>query len=319
LPDPARELLEPLTPLPVGRVPRVMVVTLASGNYQRMGVEMLESAATYFCRACNLTLLLMTDQHDGVPGLGGRLTVHHVPWRPWPQSTISKCADVHQIDALVRAHDFVLFLDADMAFVSEVTLEDVWGEYVAVEHPYYPRNARGWCGQWGGDPDSTGRAGFDRHGKFTFCQYPYERNPRSLAYIPTQYGKDGPGWTSGNAYYLQGALFGGTGVRFSQLCATMAANVAADAAAGIVAQFHDESHLNALLLPRYNRTRVLGFAYMHPPLESAGSFTWVQVDRPRLLHRAKDADALRKEPTAPAPTATPVLGVSAALVAATIG
>ena len=209
-----------------------MVVSLASGLYRQFGLDLMESAAKYFCSECNLTLLLMTDRVDGLPSLGGRLVTHQVPWRPWPRSTISKCTDVNQRDALIREQDFAMFLDADLLFMSEVHLADMYGDYVAVEHPYYPRNDRGWCGKWGGDAASTQRNGFDKNGVFTFCQYPYDRDARSTAYIPLEYGKIGPGWNSGNSYYLQGALFGGTGDRFSQLCATMTANVATDDSKG---------------------------------------------------------------------------------------
>jgi len=228
LPDPDEEAKEPLAPLPVGRQPNVLVVTLASGNYRQFGVELMESAVKHFCKECNLTLLIMTDDTDGLPSLDGRLIAGQVPWRPWPRSTISKCTDLLPYDDLIRRQDFAIFLDADLVFVGDVTLDEVWGDYVAVEHPYYPRNDRGWCGKWGGDWESTQPNGFDKNGRFTFCQYPYEFSPRSKAHIPLGYGKKGPTWDSGNSYYLQGALFGGTGIRFSQLCATMAANVAED-------------------------------------------------------------------------------------------
>ena len=63
--------------------------------------------------------------------------------------------------------------------------------------------------------------------------------------------------------------------------------------------FHDESHLNALMLFRYDRTRILDFSYMYPPLESAAAFTWIKVDRPRIMHRSKDLDVTRRPPTDP--------------------
>ena len=72
-----------------------------------------------------------------------------------------------------------------------------------------------------------------------------------------------------------------------------------------MAIFHDESHLNALLLHRYGRTRILGFEFMYPPFESAPAFTWIKVDRPRLMHRHKDLDAMRKPPTKAPATEAP--------------
>ena len=271
------EAAEVLTPFPDGRQPRAMVVSLASGLYRQFGLDLMESAAKYFCTTCNLTLLLLTDRVDDLPSLGGRLIGHVVPWRPWPRSTISKCTDLAPLNDLIRMQDLVLYMDADLVFVGEVTLADVWGDYVAVEHPFYPRNHAGFCGKWGGDVASTGAHGFDRNGRFTFCQYPYERNTKSRASIPLEYGKDGPTFTSGNAYYLQGALFGGTGLRFSQLCSTMAANVAEDDAAGVWARARGQRGVARPAVGDLTRMR---------PASGLPSFPARQASRPSSTTRA---------------------------------
>ena len=66
--------------------------------------------------------------------------------------------------------------DADVRFMEHVELADIGADLMGVEHPMYPRYDYGWCKPK--DPSTRG-----------FCQFPYDRNPKSKAFIPDGHGR----------------------------------------------------------------------------------------------------------------------------------
>ena len=66
--------------------------------------------------------------------------------------------------------------DADVRFMERVELVDIGADLMGVEHPMYPRYEYGWCKP--GDPNTRG-----------FCQFPYDRNKKSNAFIPDGHGR----------------------------------------------------------------------------------------------------------------------------------
>ena len=72
--------------------------------------------------------------------------------------------------------------------------------------------------------------------KYPVMLFTYERNKKSLAYIPP-YQKE-------PYHYYMGGLNGGRVREFLQMCETLAENIRIDYQNGIIARFHDESHIN---------------------------------------------------------------------------
>jgi histo-blood group ABO system transferase len=66
----------------------------------------------------------------------------------------------------------------------------------------------------------------------------YDRNPESLAYVPVGQGK----------MYYAGGFNGGKSEVFMKMAAQIADNVLIDQEKGIVALWHDESHMNRYLI-----------------------------------------------------------------------
>jgi len=287
--------------------PKVAVITVGAGKYRRFALELLHSAAVFFCAdRCERHLLLLTSKVDDLTDadlqpdpLFPRIVPAVVPFREWPQSTLNKCSDIlEHFSSTLAQMDFVLFLDADTRFVAPVALEEVYGVLVGVEHPYYPRYARGFCGRYGNAP-ATNMHGFDDKGAWTFCQYPYHRGAESVAQIDLSLGKTPPVFDTGNSFYFQGALFGGTGPYFMYACDSIDKATKADTAQGHLASFHDESQLNAFLLRHMDITRVLNssFIYPEPPLDKQFNFEWLFDNgiKPVVVHRVKDTNELRHD------------------------
>ncbi len=71
-------------------------------------------------------------------------------------------------------------------------------------------------------------------------------------------------------------------------------------ATGVVASFHDESHLNAFLLRHMDIVHVIDSSHIYPepPIDKNFNMEWlfnVQKLTPHIVHRAKNTDDLRKE------------------------
>jgi hypothetical protein len=95
-------------------------------------------------------------------------------YRDWPESGLYKYHDVKEaLGDVIRASDFFIFMDADCGFNEDTGIMDVGADLFVVEHPMYPRDDLGWCEK------ATGQA---------MCGFPYDRNPRSHAYIPPEEG-----------------------------------------------------------------------------------------------------------------------------------
>ena len=72
--------------------------------------------------------------------------------------------------------------------------------------------------------------------KYPPLLFTYERNKNSLAYIPPHQKE--------KYHYYMGGFNGGRTAEFLKLCETLAKNIRVDYENGIIARFHDESHIN---------------------------------------------------------------------------
>ncbi len=116
--------------------------------------------------------------------------------------------------------DFVFFLNANMRFIQKVGKEILPINYesglMGVLHPGYYRSKKD--------------------------ELPYERNPKSQAYIP---------YIKGIKYhYFMGGFNGGKTEKFIELCEVCQQHIMEDNANNIIAAFHDESHINAYFLQK---------------------------------------------------------------------
>lgn len=84
--------------------------------------------------------------------------------------------------------------------------------------------------------------------------FPYERNPKSAAYIPYGQGK----------VYVPGGINGGKTKEFLDFCKYCSENTHKDLAKRFVAIWHDESYTNKYILDK--NPLILPITYMYPVL-----------------------------------------------------
>uniref|UniRef100_A0AAQ4RQ46 Globoside alpha-1,3-N-acetylgalactosaminyltransferase 1-like n=3 Tax=Gasterosteus aculeatus TaxID=69293 RepID=A0AAQ4RQ46_GASAC len=212
--------------------PRVAVVLFAVGKYTRFLKGFLESAEKYFLVGFRVTYYIFTDNKGDVPtiklGKGRKISVVTIPSvNRWQEVVLGrmKWATI-TIDKQIRNEaDYLYMMDIDSVFHNDFGAESL-SPLSAVLHRGYYKNTRR-------------------------DQFPYERRPKSMAYIPTDEGD----------YYYTAAVWGGyleDMYRLVKYCYTQSEE---DAKNDIEAVWQEESHLNKYLL--YNKpTKVLSPEYL---------------------------------------------------------
>lgn len=137
----------------------------------------------------------------------------------WPDNTLRRFEIFLRIEDELKNFEYIYFVNANMRCVRHIKEEEFlpMGEnqnLVVVQHAgYYQKPIE---------------------------EYPYETNPQSLAYVPIKCAK----------YYVMGSLNGGKSACYMDMVRKLAANIKIDLNNGIIAKWHDESHLNNYILNR---------------------------------------------------------------------
>lgn len=161
-----------------------------------------------------------------------RDNVSVIPWekKGWPHDTMMRFEAFLSLSSELKQYDYVFWMNANTRCVGKVGREilpsDIHENLVCVKHPYFDLD----------DPEN----------------YTYERNEESTAYIPQGEG----------VAYVSGGFYGGKPDAFLKLCRTCKRNQDEDAAHGITAIWHDESHLNKYILNK--SPLILPDAYLWP-------------------------------------------------------
>jgi histo-blood group ABO system transferase len=202
---------------------KICILSVATNKYIRFVDALYESIGRNFLIGHDLHYLLFTD-YERQPH--GNVTVRRVSHEPWPYPTLRRYSYFLLERDLILQSDYCFYLDVDMRVDSEVG-DEVLGELVATLHPYKIWESN--------------------------TEFPYERDPRSLAYIP--YG-------DGEKYFC-GGFIGGSSGSFIRMSEVIAERVNRDLGNGLIAVWHDESHLNRYLID--NRpTTILTPSYCYP-------------------------------------------------------
>lgn len=217
------------------------VLTVATRHYYEYWERMVRSAEHNLCDDIKVNFHVFTDRYDSVSNF--RPTSPHVTVTPheienfgWPEATIKRYQIILKFQEEFT-EDYLLHLDADMLFKTSLSTLfeelDLEKEITLVLHPGYYR------------PKRLLRIKF-------YLQYPryslvdcklklklggvgaWETNKKSRAYVARKYRK----------HYFCGATWFGPRSKVLEFSDTLAKNVDIDMNSGIMAKWHDESHLN---------------------------------------------------------------------------
>jgi len=201
---------------------KICIVTIATNQYLQFVDRLLTDIENHFLPGHEFHLLLCTD-HD--VETSDNVRVSSIGHKPWPEPAMKKYNYINAEAEFLKDFDYIYLFDADVGIVAPVG-EEVMVDLVGVLHPYKILEDK--------------------------SVYPYEKNKNSTAYIAD----------SDHDKYYAAAFVGGKSETFLKMAKTIAERVEEDERNGIIAKWHDESHLNKYF--NENPPVALSPSYMFP-------------------------------------------------------
>ena len=192
---------------------KIAILYIATGRYICFWENFYQSMERLFLPSFEKTYFMFTDHTD--LEYPKNVICTYVGQLPWPGPTLKRFDFFWRVHDQLKKYDFTFFLNANMLPIREIgpeILPDSKQKLMLVDHFY-----------WSGQPRE---------------RWPYDTNPYSTACIlPTE----------GN-HYVMGGFNGGITQDYLHLIETLKKNTEIDEQKGIVAAWHDESHLNRYLI-----------------------------------------------------------------------
>lgn len=241
---------------------------VATGKYISFIKPLIDSAEKYFCPMHKRTYLIFTDarsfedrahyvQELENTDYESKVLIIDQKRLGWPYDTLMRFSVYKNHKDLFEDVDYIFATDADMLFVDREGNE-ILSDRVATQHPGFEKNKP----LWG-------------------IETPYERNPKSTAFIPFGEG----------TYYFAGGFYGGSHEEFFKMMDIVTHNISLDLETyNYIAVWHDESHLNRYFIDN-PPTRILDRSYCYPENGRAKGYPECQ---PKLLALDKNHNEIRE-------------------------
>jgi len=188
---------------------KILILTIATNKYIQFVERLYDNIEENFLNGHEIQGLLFTE-HD--VETSDNIKVSKIDHEDWPMPTLKRYNYFMKEKDYISQFDYCYYFDVDMGIVGKVG-DEVLGDLVATMHPYqslYPKEQR-----------------------------TYDRNPKSLAYVPA--GEEGE-------LYYAGGFNGGSTKRFLEMAEVLADRVTKDLENDVIALWHDESQMNRYLI-----------------------------------------------------------------------
>ena len=230
------------------------IIFIGTGNYIGFFKEWKRCIDAYFLNDVKKELFVFSDTEV----VGENVTFNKVEGYKWPWATLYRFKMMLEAKKDLEKFDYVFYVDSDLHPRSDILLEDLTAgmPLVGVHHPGNFVN-----------PD----------------WYTWEDNKASSAFIPGDMSDYGS-----RAVYFQGCLWGGNSKEVIKLCEELDKLIGKDEELGLVAKWHDESHLNKYLLKNLDNVHVLPFNYAFPEQKEYEHLT--KRHKIKMLHLDKSHD-----------------------------
>lgn len=225
----------------------IAILYICTGKYNQFFEDFYTSSEKFFLVGkAEKEYFVWTDE-DSISDGKNNVHVIHKECAGFPADSLFRFDMYLQAEDELKKFDYIYFFNANAEFISPVNEE------------LLPDETGLAMGVWGGKEGK-------RHPMF----WSYERNRKSLAYIPP-FGKD---------YKLfMGGLNGGRSKDYLEMCRTLAKNIHDDYDRGIIAIAHDQSHINAYM--RKHSCKVITPEYCWPEEWKPEGF------EPKIIFREK--------------------------------
>ncbi len=213
--------------------PKVAILYIATGRYITFWDKFYTSMEQNFLPNIKKQYFVFTD--DKQIDFPKNVTKIDRSAFGFPEDSMERFKMFLEAKNELKKYDYIYFLNANamaVAPIDETILPSKEQGLVVAEHPAY-------------------------YNKTNVDNFPYERNPDSLAYIPTGKGK----------IYVQASFFGGRTDDFLEMTKKLAHNIQRDSGNDILATWQDESHLNKYIIDK--NPLVLPPTYVWAPFDVA--------------------------------------------------
>lgn len=198
---------------------KIGVLLISTGKYHIFVQPLIDDIDKHFFVGHEIEIYLFSDREMNIELRKSecRINVVRVPTehKPFPHPTLKRYEFFTNAADKITS-DYLFYLDVDMGIVGDVGEEilpdESHGGLVVTHHPGFYR------GGWGS----------------TNC------NPASKAWIPEEQRKT----------YFAGGFNGGETKAFLAMAKELSENIADDESRGVMAEWHDETHLNAYMSTR---------------------------------------------------------------------
>lgn len=209
------------------------ILYICTGPYAIFWKDFYETFEAKFLPNTEKCYYVFTDADNIYQEEATRVHKYYLGPQPWPLITLLRFHTFLSIRDELEKHDFLMFSNSNIVCENMVS-----------EQEFLPDTRKG------------ERMCFTQHpGYFDLPCYkvPYDRNPKSTAYIPYNQGKQ----------YVIGAMFCGDSKEFLNMSEMLRNNINEDLKKNIIARWHDESHINHYLAIT-NGCKVLTSSYCYP-------------------------------------------------------
>lgn len=207
----------------------IAFIFIGTGKYVDFFEDYYDSIFASFVPSVKKTIFAFTDQPDHSLFNQEHVKTYEIKHQDWPFITLKRFEFMSQAIEELKEYSDVIFMDADMYVAADIGEEffDSYKELFGVKHP----------------------------GQFIYgdvCEF--EGNPQSLAYVPE----------FKRTTYHQGCFWGGSNPHVTDMISALAEAVRVDLDNGIIAAWHDESHLNSYFSNAVEKVSTLHSGYAYP-------------------------------------------------------
>ena len=196
---------------------KIAILYIGIGKYKKFWADFYNTCEKYFLTNHTKHYFLFTDNIEDLKNKN--VTEIYQRDLGWPGNTLYRFQMFLKIKEELEKYDYIYFFNGNTLFLETINEED----FIPTKEENY-LVALSW----------------DRYKNININEYPYDRNPKSTAYIPFNHGH----------YYYQGGLNGGRSKEYIDLIIECNKQIHLDDKNKIIAKNHDESHINKYLLDK---------------------------------------------------------------------
>jgi hypothetical protein len=237
------------------------IFSIATSKYLDYWVNLIDSYFSTDSVDPSAKWLLLTDRPNEIPerissALGENLSVRPILHTEWPYPTLMRYQYILDSMQDISTDNFV-YLDADMLIASADFISSIMSllndnPLVLVRHPgFYRQTGIDRLQFYALNPKYAIR---DLNLSIRYGSIgTWETNKDSTAYVPRAFRK----------YYVCGGIWFGKSDAIFRLCSQLSKSINRDLDKGIIAKYHDESHLNHF--NAFNRVKLMPPALCFEP------------------------------------------------------